>query len=316
MKKHLLFIALAAVSLTSLSASAQTATLVTFSGPSGTGLASDQLSGVLYRPANYSSSTGLRAVVMLHGCGGMWSNRVVGATNSNGTPNLQNNIEKWGWKLASEGIVALAVDSYTRRKPSTASEQEWQDQCSGATYDGAVDSYTTRVLDARAAWSYLAGDSRINSSRIGMLGWSQGGQTVLVEAAETFRTSNTVRTGSDTTRFSVSVVFYPGCGSNLGFGSPSSSYWRPHRDLRMNLADPALDSLSANCDTRADIAINTYGSTAGSGHQVLRITYDGADHGFDNNSQTWPTSSCTGTGDDCAMQGADIKSWIFFRYRL
>lgn len=314
MKKHLLFVALAALSLSSLSASAQTVTSVTFSGPSGTGLDSGLLSGVLYRPANYTSGSGYRAVVMMHGCSGIWSNRTVGATNSNGTPNLQNQIEKWGLKLASEGIVALAVDSYTRRKPSTAGDSDWQNQCSGATYGGAVDPYTTRVLDARAAWTYLASDSRIDSSRIGMLGWSQGGETVLVEAAETFRTSNTVRTGTDTTLFSVSVVFYPGCGSNLGFGSPSSSYWRPHRDLRMNLAE--LDSLCANCETRASTAINTYGSTSGSGHQVLRITYTGADHGFDGTSQTWPASSCTGSGDTCAMEGADINSWIFFRDRL
>ncbi len=314
MKKHLLIIALAALSLTSLQASAQTAATVTFAGPPGTGLASDQLSGVIYRPANYSTSSGpFRAVVMLHGCGGMWSNRDVGATNSNGTPNLQNHIEKWGWKLASEGIVALAVDSYTRRKPSNASESEWQNQCSGETYGGAVDPYTTRVLDAREAWNYLDGDSKISDSQIGMLGWSQGGQTVLVEAAETIRTSDTDRVTP--TAFSVSVVFYPGCGSDLGFGSPSSSFWRPIRHLRMNLAE--LDPLASNCELRASKAINSYDSgQTSTTHQVVRITYTGASHGFDGTSQTWPSSSCTGSGDTCAMQGADINSWIFFRDRL
>lgn len=315
MKKHLLIAALVALSLTSLSASAQTATRVTFTGPSGTNLASGLLSGVLYRPANYSSSTNLRAVVMLHGCGGMWSLGDPTANNSNGTPNLQNHIEKWGWKLASEGMVALAVDSYTRRQGS-AGTQAWQNQCnvSGNPYAGAVNPYTTRVEDARAAWAYLANDSRINDARIGLLGWSQGGQTVMVESAMTYRDSNTSRSGSDVTPFKLGVVFYPGCGSDLGFNSPASSYWRPAHDFRMNLAK--LDSLYANCNTRANIAISTYGATEGSGRQVLRISYEGANHGFDGDSQTWPSSSCTGTGDTCAMQGADINSWIFFRDRL
>lgn len=321
MKTHLLLVALAALSFHPLSASAQTVSTVTFAGPPGTGLASDQLSGVLYRPANYTSQTGYRAVVMLHGCGGIWSNNVPGATNSNGTPNLQNHIEKWGLKLASEGIVALAVDSYTRRRPSSAGTEAWQDQCNSSTnpYAGAVDPYTTRVLDAQAAWSYLASDSRISSSRIGVLGWSQGGQTAMVESAETYSNSNTVRSGTDATRFSLTVVFYPGCGPALGFGSPSSSYWRPAHDLRMNLAK--LDELYDNCNTRASTAISTYGATSGSGRQVLRISYEQANHGFDNESQTWPPSSCTWPSPDfdadtCAMRGADINSWIFFRDRL
>jgi dienelactone hydrolase len=139
-----------------------------------------------------------------------------------------------------------------------------------------------------------------------MLGWSQGGQAVMVESAETSRTNNTPRTTA--TPFSVSVVFYPGCGSDLGFGSPSSSYWRPSHDFRMNLAE--LDPLRANCETRDSIADSLTSVT------VLRITYDDANHGFDSTSQTWPSSSCTGSGDTCAMQGADINSWIFFRDRL
>jgi len=317
MKKCIWVIAFAVLSLSSLPASAQTVTTVTFTGPASTGLSSGLLSGVLYRPADYSTRTNIRAVVMMHGCAGIWSNRVVGATNSNGTPNLQNNIEKWGLKLASEGYVALAVDSFTRRRPSGVPESDWQNQCSGTTYAGSVDPYTTRVQDARAAFAYLDGDSRIDSTRIGLLGWSQGAQSVMVESALTYRDINSARSGSDVTPFRISVVFYPGCGSDLGFGSPSSSYWRPNHDFRMNLAE--LDPLRANCETRASTAINTYGASSGSGRQVLRITYADANHGFDGESQTWPSSSSCATGasaDVCAMNAADINSWIFFRDRM
>ena len=63
--KHVSLLLLATVSLFAPGASAQTATLVTFPGPTG-----------------------------------------------------DNTLEKWGLQLASRGIVALAVDSFTRRRLS------------------------------------------------------------------------------------------------------------------------------------------------------------------------------------------------------
>ncbi|ATB30379.1 dienelactone hydrolase family protein [Melittangium boletus] len=300
---------LAAAALCASSASAQTATLVTFPGPSGdTTLDSGLLSGVLYKPANYSTSTSLRAVVLMHGCTGYWSNRTVGATNANGTPNLQNQVEKWGLKLASEGIVALAVDGFTRRKPSSIPDADaslWQNQCSGATYGGQVNPYTTRVWDAQAAWSWLAADSHIDSARIGILGWSQGAEAAMVEAAE--KATNTL--------FRTTVLFYPGCGAALGFGSPGASTWRPHHDLRFNIG--TADSLYSNCQSRATTAISTYGSTPGSGHELAFVAYTGAGHGFDGGAQSWSTSPtpCS-TPDECAMKAADIDSLAFLLSRL
>ncbi|WP_395854327.1 dienelactone hydrolase family protein [Cystobacter fuscus] len=307
--KHVSLLLLATVSLFAPGASAQTATLVTFPGPTGDNtLESGQLSGVLYLPANYSTSNNLRAVVLMHGCSGYWSNRVVGATNSNGTPNLQNQVEKWGLKLASEGIVALAVDSFTRRRQSMAPDADsapWQDQCSGKQYAGRVNPYTTRVWDAQAARAWLATDSRINATRIGILGWSQGAQAAMVETAE--KPTNTL--------FRTTVLFYPGCGSDLGFGTPSASTWRPHHDLRFNIGTE--DSFFSNCQSRATTAGSTYGSTPGSGHELVFVSYADAEHGFDGESQTWPTSTTTcSTPDTCAMKDADIDSLAFLLSRL
>ncbi|OJH37339.1 hypothetical protein BON30_29030 [Cystobacter ferrugineus] len=300
---------LATVSLFASSASAQSVTLVTFPGPAGDNtLESGQLSGVLYRPANYSTSNNLRAVVLMHGCSGYWSNRAVGATNSNGTPNLQNQVEKWGLQLASQGIIALAVDSFTRRRPSTVPDSEsalWQDQCSGKKYAGRVDSYTTRVLDAQAARAWLATDSRIDPTRIGLLGWSHGAQAAMVEAAE--KPTNTL--------FRTTVLFYPGCGSKLGFGTPDASTWRPHHDLRFNIGTE--DDFFLECKSRATTALSTYGSTPGSGHELVFVPYPDAEHSFDGESQTWPTAATTcSTPDTCAMKGADIDSLAFLLSRL
>lgn len=302
----------AALTLCSTASLAQTVTEVTFNGPDNV-----QLSGVLYAPDLFDEEQGenvYSAVVMLHGCSGMWSNRNPDAENADGTPNLQNNVEKWGLKLAQEGIVALALDSFTPRTPNGVSDSDWQNQCSGATYANSVDSYTTRALDARSAYDYLDGDTRINASNIALLGWSHGAQAAMVQAAETSRTSNTVRAGSEMV-FATTVLFYPGCGSALGFGSPSTGYWRPYNDLIINVGDD--DSFYSNCQTRANRAISTYGSTAGSGHEVVFVGHVDAAHSFDNGSQAWPVSECVNqVGDDCAMRSGDIDSLAFLLQRI
>ena len=167
---------------------------VTFAGEGG----SLELSGVIYRPRGYDVAKPGRyaAVVMMHGCSGIWSERTVNNTNPDGTPNLQKNIEKWGIKLAESNVVALAVDSFTPRQPAdVTSSEEWQNQCSdnAGRYAGVVNPYTDRVLDARAAWEYLNALPEINSARIGLLGWSHGAQSGQAPNSESFFSGKNVR---------------------------------------------------------------------------------------------------------------------------
>jgi dienelactone hydrolase len=277
---------------------------VNFSGPGGV-----TLNAVLYSPNGFSTGSNYKAVVMMHGCSGMWSNRDYGAY-SGGNPNLMNHVDKWGIKLANVGIVALAVDSFTPRTPVGVTQDDFQDQCSGEPYAGYVDPYTTRVQDARAAYDYLDSYSQIDSAHIGLLGWSHGAQAVMVEAAETIPTANTSRSSGDKI-FSASVVFYPGCGLALDFTNTSSvsdSFWRPYTNFRMNMG--TLDGFHADCDERMDIAIGTYSAPVEYGE------YTGADHSFDGGSQTWPSATCGTHNDTCAMNNADIASLSFFQSYL
>jgi dienelactone hydrolase len=295
---------LAALSLHSITASAAiTITEEVFAGPD-----SVTLNAVLYLPDSYDPEATHEAVVMLHGCSGMWSSSNYGAY-SGGVPNLMNNVDKWGIKLANEGIVAVAVDSFTPRTPVGVTEDDFQHQCSGDTHAGVVNPYTTRVLDARAAYDYLVNYGGIDPAHIGLLGWSHGAQAALVEAAATIPTSNTTR--SDHV-FSSTVVFYPGCGLALDFVDTSNvanSYWRPQTHLRMNIGES--DSLYANCDTRMDIAI-----AAPYNAPVEYESYPGAGHSFDGGSQTWPASTCGTANNTCAMNDADIDSFSFFQSHL
>ncbi|MCK6586022.1 MAG: dienelactone hydrolase family protein [Polyangiaceae bacterium] len=293
----------ASLSLSSITASAITITEEEFDGPDNL-----TMNAVLYLPDNYDPEETHEAVVMLHGCSGMWSNSDYGAY-SGGNPNLQNHLDKWGIKLANEGIVALAVDSFTPRTPSGVTEDDFQHQCSGDTYAGDVDPYTDRVADARAAYDYLVSYGGISSAHVGLLGWSHGAQAAMVEAAETLPTANTARTNHV---FSATVVFYPGCGLALDFVDTSNvadSYWRPHTHFRMNMGEN--DSFYSNCDTRMDIAIaSPYNAP------VEYESYAGAGHSFDGGSQTWPTSTCGTANNTCAMYDADIDSFSFFQSHL
>lgn len=318
------------------SAQAQSVNLINFAGPGGL-----TLSGALYTPEGFSATSHAPAVVMLHGCSGMWSSGNPSATNANGTPNLQNNVEKWGLTLAQNGIVALAVDSFTPRPRPTngqvcsvnahctdpnyntcdaglckPSQSLWQDQCSGRPFAGHVDSYTARADDALFAYDYLAGLAGVDGQHIAQLGWSHGAQAAMVQAAATPRSSNTLRPTSELV-FVATVLFYPGCGSALGFGNPATGYWRPYTDLLLNVGAPdpndptnSYDSFYANCAARADRAIAPYAAP------VTFAGFAGAAHSFDNVSQTWPTSACSLATDDCAMRTADIDSLAYLLARL
>lgn len=277
------------------------------------------LTGVLYKPSNYNSnsSTQYSAVVMMHGCSGIWSNRVVNATNRDGTPNLQNNVEKWGIKLAENNIIAIAVDSFTSRQPSNVQDSKaWQRQCAGSTYAGGVNPYTERNLDARAAWKYLTSNFAVDGKKVALLGWSHGAQATIVEAAETTPGTNSPRDVSDHL-FAGAVAFYPGCGDLLMFGNATKdvSFWRPFRPMQLHMGE--CDPFWENCWIRRDVAVSKYNKS------VEFPQYHNAMHHFDAFSQRWPESKCVFEqagceatsgpmgGDQCAMRSADISALSF-----
>ena len=271
------------------------------------------LPGRLYVPAQSAGA----AVVMVHGCSGLWSDGLPWTI-------AQGAIERWGWKLAESGYLAIAIDSYTSRTPELVDPLDFQTQCTGDTYAGAVDPYTTRVadMDTAIAWlRYHFGPKATN--HLGALGWSQGGQSVLVRSAETYRDANVPRfvdAADEATAQIASVVFYPGCGTFLGFIDEfaiEDSYWRPHRDLVINHGGD--DPLHVSCSKRAEIAVAGYDATSDSGHWARYIEYPNARHSFDNAIDEWPDAPCSAnaTPDDaCAARKADITSFEFLSTRL
>jgi len=270
------------------------------------------LPGRLYGPSEPNGA----AIVMMHGCTGLWAQ---------GQPwtVAQGAIEKWGIELARDGFVALAIDSYTSRTPAGVEPHDFQVQCAGTAYAGAVDPYTTRVGDMDTAVDWLRYRLGSAARRVGALGWSQGAESVLVRSAETYAHENASRfddPANEAAAQLATVAFYPGCGANLGFVEGSgieTSYWRPHHDVRLNHG--GADPLNAACANRAQTAVDIYGSVSGSGHWIDYVEYPNAQHSFDGALTEWPAVRCApdaAPSDFCAATDADIDSLEFLLARL
>ncbi|WAS99348.1 dienelactone hydrolase family protein [Nannocystis punicea] len=269
------------------------------------------LDGRLYLPDSPVENP--PAIVMAHGCSGMWSD------NDPSTGVAQRHIEKWGIELAAQGYVVLAVDSFTTRTLPGDDEVAFQNQCSGDDFEGEVDPYTKRVDDLAAARAFLIDTYDVHTDGNGLLGWSQGAQSVLVAMAATPSTSNTPYTTA--LPWAAATAFYPGCGSQMGYGfkisQPIDGWWRPANPVRLHMGES--DTFRAHCQRRVDNAWNVYGADPGTADELIWRTYPGVGHSFDRaGTLTFPTAKCTSSEaadptlrELCAMRDADVDSLAF-----
>lgn len=144
-----------------------------------------QLTGTWY-PVD--ASAGPRpAVVGLHGCDGM--------RNAKGLPTP-------GWRrragqLNGAGMHLLALDSFTARGLGSI--------CATPNAQRAV-SEQDRRQDAYAALRWLAAQPGVDATRLFVVGWSHGAQTVLsvVDASDPFVPAQGLQPRA-------AIAFYPGC---------------------------------------------------------------------------------------------------------
>jgi dienelactone hydrolase len=136
---------------------------------SGGGAERVRLVGYLARPPGAGPFS---AVVLLHGCGGFHSSMI-----------------SWADRLARLGYAALAVDSFGRRGID--------EQCGGGFPEQPADGY--------AALGYLATRPFVRASHVALMGFSQGGWSVLIGLEK----------GSierrDREKFRAGIAFYPLC---------------------------------------------------------------------------------------------------------
>jgi dienelactone hydrolase len=139
----------------------------------------------LWRPAGAGP---FPAVVVLHGCSGVSSNQ-----------------RGWAGRLAEWGYVALLVDSFRPRNVTST------------CYGGGVPTPRQRAQDAFNAATWLRTLPDIVPDRIGVIGFSHGGSTVMEAVLE-----NAVPVDRGGRPFSAAVAYYPGCGSKPPWSIPAT----------------------------------------------------------------------------------------------
>jgi dienelactone hydrolase len=171
------------------------------------------------------------AVVLLHSCLGLPANR----------QSIADALALWGF-------VALFVDDFATRGV--------KETCAVAFAEG--------LSDAFGALAFLSRRPFVDGKRIGVVGYSQGGDTALEIASSRFASVFAVPDG---VKFKVAAAFYPPC-ENLG-------------DARLKIPTlilvGELDDVTpvADCRRLAE-------AQRGDGADVRLVVYPGAAHGFDN----------------------------------
>lgn len=181
------------------------------------------------------------AVVLLHGCGGM--------LNARGEPNART--RAYVALLHAQGWHVLALDSLGAR-----GERELCTQRIGTR---AI-TMTQRRRDALGALQWLATLPEVDATRLALLGWSNGGSTVL--AAQNL---NHPEVAAAPVRARVAVAYYPGCEAEARRG------WRS--------ASPTLLLLGLADDWTPAAPCLALAQTDPAG--LKGIGFEGAYHGFD-----------------------------------
>jgi dienelactone hydrolase len=185
-----------------------------------------QLQARLFLPAGPQTAPG---VVALHGCGGP----------------LKRRDDEWAAILARQGHAVLLPDSFASRG--------LQPECKQTTH--GADAYGPRRLDALAAAAWLNARAGTPPGGILLLGWSDGGTTVLASIGPEMP-PKLIRGA---------VAFYPAC-----LRTAKNSSWHP--GVRLLILMGAADDWTPPAPCQALAARNP----------AIKITlFPGAYHDFD-----------------------------------
>ena len=218
---------------------------VSFPSLDGAANAPVVLTGVWFPVATATPVTPAPAVALFHGCGGAFDRR----------GQLAPRMRDYAALFNRAGYSALVVDSLTPRY-----EVELCTQRLGSRRV----SLASRRLDALGAVAYLAERADVDPRRIGLVGWSNGGSTVL--AATNLRHRDVA---AALVQPAFAVAFYPGCEADLKRGYEA--------------AVPLLMLVGAGrrLDARRDRAAPWRARPPAASRPEIE-SYAGAHHGFDS----------------------------------
>ncbi|MCX7340872.1 MAG: dienelactone hydrolase family protein [Hyphomicrobiales bacterium] len=200
-----------------------------------------ELAAALYRPQGPGPHP---AVIALHGCGGLF--------NSAGLPSARH--ADWGQRLAAKGFLVLMPDSFRSRGLGS--------QC--GTANRSVRAGRERVADVLAAKTWLQARSEVKPNAVSLLGWSNGGSTVLAAIRKDRRPADL---SPDIAR---AVAFYPGCR-----GQAESAGFKARLPLLILMGEADDWTPAAPCKTLVEAA-------NARGEAVAIKLYPDAFHDFDH----------------------------------
>ena len=186
------------------------------------------------------------AMVLMHGCGGYLDGR----------GRLAARYTELAARLNALGIHVLVTDSFTPRGET--------ELCTQRVGQRRL-TQLQRRRDALGALQWLATQPGVDPKRLGLLGWSNGGSTVL--AALNRRHAEVA---AAPVQPSLAVAFYPGCEAELQRG------FEPTAPLLMLLGELDDWTAAAPCKALAQAA-----PVAPTSPAVQWESYAGAYHGFD-----------------------------------
>ena len=139
------------------------------------------LKAMVYRPEGAGP---FPAIVGMHDCSGL--------TNSSGA--IASKYREWAQLLVKNGFIVIFPESYSSRGIGS--------QCTARNRPVRPDH--ERVTDANASRQWLGQQPDVRADRISLLGWANGGSSVLW-------TVRPPRKADDKPDFRSAVALYPGC---------------------------------------------------------------------------------------------------------
>lgn len=267
-------------------------TMVSMTKVSFTNSEGQALTGFMFKDTSATPKNA--AVVMMHGCAGVWSNGVISTEAQPAISKLSHIHKRWGENLARAGYVGLLVDSFTSRSLTN--------ECDNGA--AGLNEATKRPKDALAGREWLVSNGHVTGARVALMGWSNGGSAVMA----TMDKSNEGTVGARP--FKEAFSFYPGCGLINEFGgdamTAAKTTWLPYAPVTIHHG--SIDPLYTvgRCSNRVDVA-TTLGASVATGNAVAMTSYSGARHSFDQIDLGKTIASPYTSADKDAQEAADAS---------
>ncbi len=192
----------------------------------------------------------------------------------------------WAPYFNQLGFATFVVDSFTPRGVARTVD------------DQTLVSRAANTVDAFHALAFLAADARFDPARIGIIGFSRGGNAATETATRTFR--DNVLPQNKNLQFAFHIPLYVGCQD--GRYRKNNSFDKTNAPMLFLLGSKDNYTPAAQCVGLIEDMQQEY-----PGAIEYRV-YDGANHSFDGDSGVKYDGMGT-TSRDCAVLEIDLKTW-------